>query len=293
MTAYKKTLRLIFPDWQHGPNPSSGLVPRLMATIAPNSGSAETAEIPALDAGVEPTHVGLMEAQALSCLPEVDYHGYRKETHAIMEEKQPDRLISFSTDGAVTLFTADYLHGLYEDLGVLWIDAHREPVTPERFWKRRVIFSGAITGNQEVLEGLVQKPIPKDRFMFLTRKPDDIPPSDKAQFEHLGIELAGPDAVSRESGRITGWLKEKGIKHLIVHIDLDSVGSADLRSGIFREENLAAISAEHESAVPQFRKLFKQILQETDIVGFDLMEYELIQSSDFTALMADLPIFND
>ena len=128
--------------------------------------------------------------------------------------------------------------------------------------------------------------------MFLTRKPGDIPPSDKAQFDHLGIELAGPEAVDLESGRITGWLKEKGIRHLVVHIDLDSVGSADLRSGIFREENLAAISAEHESAVPQFRKLFKQILQETEIVGFDLMEYELIQSSDFTALMADLPIFN-
>ena len=294
MTADGKTLRLVFPDWQHGPNPSSGFVPRLMATIAPHGKSSETVEIPAIEQELGAAHVGLMEAQALSCLPEVNYHGYCRKTRAIISEKHPDRVISFSTDGAVTLFTTDYLHGLYADLGLLWIDVHQEPVTPERFWKRRVIFSGAITGNREALEDLMKHPLPKERFMFMTRDPVEIPPSDRAQFEHLGIELAGLQVLSPENFSVIDWIRANGIKHLAVHFDLDSVGSADLRSGIFREENLAAISARHESPVPKLRELFKRILSEgVEIVGVDQMEYELIQFSDFTELMKELPIFND
>ena len=35
MASAEKTLRLIFPDWQHGANPGSGFVPRFLASIAP------------------------------------------------------------------------------------------------------------------------------------------------------------------------------------------------------------------------------------------------------------------
>lgn len=42
MASAEKTLRLIFPDWQHGANPGSGFVPRFLASIAPQGEHSET-----------------------------------------------------------------------------------------------------------------------------------------------------------------------------------------------------------------------------------------------------------
>lgn len=291
MTAAKKTLRLIFPDWQHGANPSAGFVPRLIATIAPQGARAETAEVPEPEFVNDQAHVDLMAAQAAIARPEEDFKGFYETTLKVLEEKDPEHVISFATDGAVTLCTADYLHRKYPDLGVLWIDAHREHVTPERFWKKRVIIAGAVTGNQEFLDGIVKNPIEKSRFFFISRDPEEIPPADRAQFEHLGIVLGDRSVVQPESTRIHDWIRESGVKQLIVHFDLDSVGAADLRSGIYREEAWQEVSDKPESLVPALRRIFATVRKEVEVVGFDLMEYELLQTTDFVELMKDCPIF--
>ncbi len=55
MASAEKTLRLIFPDWQHGANPGSGFVPRFLASIAPQGEHSETVEITPGDVSPERT----------------------------------------------------------------------------------------------------------------------------------------------------------------------------------------------------------------------------------------------
>ncbi|MCG5030970.1 hypothetical protein MAF45_05855 [Mesosutterella sp. OilRF-GAM-744-9] len=293
MTLNNKTLRLIFPDWQNGASSSSGFVPRLLATIAPQCDQSESVEVPLPESMLGHHSTDLMSAQASNLLTEMDFRGFYTATRRILDEKKPARVITFSTDGTVTLCSTDYLHEQYQDLGLLWLDLHQEHITPERFWRKRVIVTNALTGGCEELSGLIHKPMDRERILYVCRQADEIPPGDRREFQHQGISMAGSEALEADSRKIADWIRSLGLRHLSVHVDLDSVGAADLRSGILREENLRNISEEVQSDVDKLKVLFKEILKETDIVGFDLMEYELFQSEKFTELMKELPIFKE
>lgn len=57
-------------------------------------------------------------------------HGIQDAQKKI-EEESPDSIITIGGNCIVSLAPFDYLHGLYENIGVLWIDAHPDVSKPE------------------------------------------------------------------------------------------------------------------------------------------------------------------
>ncbi len=290
-----KTLRLIFPDCQHGASPASGFVPRLLATIVPQCPASITEEVHPDPSTQEMTRNNLLASGAMTLLTEEEYRGIYDTAREMIDEKSPGRIISFSTDGAVSLCPIDYLHEQYEDLGVLWIDVHPEPVTPERFWKKRTVVFGAITGNEESsIRHLMRAPVDPDRFFYVCSRSEEIPMADHVQFGHLGIRRAGRDALGAGNPEtILSWIREKGIRHLAVHVDMDSVGAADLRGGIQREQSSASLCQSDFRPVKQMEKLFSELHGKVNVVGFDVMEYELMNAPEFKEAVRALDIFNE
>lgn len=50
---------------------------------------------------------------------------------AILTERKPERMLTAGGDCAVDIAPIDYLHGLYPDLTVIWIDTHVDANTPD------------------------------------------------------------------------------------------------------------------------------------------------------------------
>ena len=287
------TLRMVFPDWQHGANPSSGMVSRLLATLAPQNGNFEQVEVKAPD-GYD--HMTEMENlyRRQSEISEEHIRAMHAEALRILEEKRPEHVVTFSTDGAASLAPMDYLHERYPDLGILWIDVHQENTTPERFWKKRVVIFSALNGDdQSPVHGLVNRPVKTGKIMYVSHRPEDIPPITRLTFSHLLRHQPGPVALEEGSTTISDWLRTKGIGHLSVHLDLDSVGAADLRSGILREQDQEMLAAPFDPDVlTRVGKLLLRLSHEVDIVGLDVMEYEMVNAPEYHDLMANLPILN-
>ena len=177
MASAEKTLRLIFPDWQHGANPGSGFVPRFLASIAPQGEHSETVEITPGDVSPERTQNEVVAARALTILSPEDFKVCYNAAREVLDAKAPDRVIAFSTDGAACVAPIDYLNEKYEGFGVLWLDVHREPVTPERFWRKRAALFSTFTGDAAQIPGLMKTSIPPSRFFFVSTRADEVPPS--------------------------------------------------------------------------------------------------------------------
>ena len=118
-TKMKKTLRLHYPQWQGGMNPNYVFGAQLLAAIAPPSETAEEATVPvARDFASASQRVGGIDKGA-ALLQQA------RAAKAILHEKQPDKVIVFGGDCAVTQAPFDYLSGKYgEKIGLLWLDAH-------------------------------------------------------------------------------------------------------------------------------------------------------------------------
>ena len=92
MASAEKTLRLIFPDWQHGANPGSGFVPRFLASIAPQGEHSETVEITPGDVSPERTQNEVVAARALTILSPEDFKVCYNAAREVLDAKAPDRV---------------------------------------------------------------------------------------------------------------------------------------------------------------------------------------------------------
>ena len=133
-----------------------------------------------------------------------------RSARAILDERRPSRILTAGGDCACDIAVIDYLHGLYPDLTVIWVDAHLDANTPATSPSGNLhgMPVAAIMGSApDALQPLLTAPLPPSRFRYVSA--------------HLGDE--GDWAFQREKG--LAWL-EPGAQisgPIHVHFDLDSL----------------------------------------------------------------------
>ncbi|TXM99221.1 arginase family protein [Methylobacterium sp. WL103] len=124
MTEDLKTLRLVLPHWQGGNKPTYQLGSRLLAWLAPDNGDL-TVEVPVPkpDGRKLPVEDGVVgKSEVLDVA---------RATRAIIEQHQPDRIVTFGGDCMVSIAPFSFLARKHEgDVAVLWIDAHPDVTIP-------------------------------------------------------------------------------------------------------------------------------------------------------------------
>jgi len=135
------TLRLLFPQWQGGNNPTYHLGARLLAWLAPANEKSIQAEVPIeLCQDIElPLENGIVARSVLL--------SQLKSATKIIEEHAPDRIIVFGGDCLVSQAPFAYLNEKYNgQLGVLWFDAHPDVSTPEMMPHAHAMVLGNLLG---------------------------------------------------------------------------------------------------------------------------------------------------
>lgn len=265
-----KTLRLNMPQWQGGNLEAYHLGGQLLAWLAPKAGGPEaTVDIPEPDGSALPLEDGIVARGAL--LKQAD-----RAAH-ILEQEAPDRVVVLGGDCLVDLAPFAYLNERYAgDLAVLWVDAHPDIMTKDQTAHAHAMVLGALLGQGDAdFVGRVAKPIPAERVMYAGLY--DMTATERTTVERLGIRMTTPSELIDSSLPVIEWLRSTGAQHLAIHLDLDVIDPAQLRSLYFTKPGAAA---DAYAGIPQGRMRISEVIRllndasrEVDVVGLGITEH--------------------
>jgi arginase len=214
-TEGETTLRLNMPQWQGGDRPEYSFGSALLTWLAPAAhGPVETVPVPEPTPG-EPLAVenGIIGRAAL-------LRQARAAQQAI-ERHRPDRIVTLGGDCLVDLAPMAYLNTRYEgSLGVLWVDAHPDLLTPNESPHGHTHVLSALLGRGDPdLVGEVDTLVKPSHVMCAG--PDTWSPVEGDAIAELGLRRAGADALAGGSSVMLDWIAGEGITHVAVHLDVD------------------------------------------------------------------------
>lgn len=291
MTQSKKTIRLLFPQWQGGNNPNYVIGSELLAHIAPKSDTSETFEVEVdidFDKKLEEEN-GVTGQRAIA--------QQMKRAADILEEQKPDKIIIFGGDCSMDQVPFDYLSGKYGDkLGVLWLDAHPDISTVHNSSNVHELVAANILGKgapQFVTK--VKYPILPNHIMYAGLIEKDLRTKDKLVKE-LNLRIVGPNELKENSLPILEWLEKNKIEYLAVHFDLDVLSPKDFRS-IYPAEPYTNVedfpAAVGEMKLTEVVRVLNDVSKRAEIVGLGIAEHLPWDAINLRRALSQIPIFND
>lgn len=281
----KTTLRLLMPQWQGGNNPAYVFGPNLLAWLAPKDENAIEVEVPVEpDDGLPlPFERGVAGRSVL-----------QKQAHAaskILEAYQPERVIVFGGDCLVSLAPFAYLNEKYDgELGVLWLDAHPDISTSQMHPHEHVMVLGNLLGHGDPGFAPIKRPLRPDQVMYGGLQ--KMTPEEETVVQRLHLRWAGPGDLASSSQPVLKWMKEKNIRHLAVHFDLDVLDPMLFRSLLFTKPGAPPVDASSgEMTLRQITRLMQDVSAQADVVGFSIAEYLPWDAMNLHEFFASIPIF--
>ena len=282
------TLRLLFPQWQGGNNPTYHLGARLLAWLAPANEKSIQAEVPIeLCQDIElPLENGIVARSVLL--------SQLKSATKIIEEHAPDRIIVFGGDCLVSQAPFAYLNEKYNgQLGVLWFDAHPDVSTPEMMPHAHAMVLGNLLGGGDAeFAKMVKVPIKPNLVMYCGL--EKMLPKENDIVAKYGIEIAESQELAHSSNSVLNWIADNKIQHLAIHLDIDV-----LDPKLYRDTYAAKPggypyeTTDGTMTFNQVSKVIKDVSAKADIVGFSIAEHLPWDAFNLQAFLSDLPIFND
>ncbi|WP_416409337.1 arginase family protein [Agrobacterium rosae] len=293
----EKTLRLLFPQWQGGGDPSYMLGSRLLAWLAPEAaGPVEEVTIAEPDGQPLQVRGGILARDAV--VSQFQDARRRIDLHL------PDRIVVFGGDCGVDLAPFAYLNERYDgDLAVLWIDAHSDLFSPKVFPNSHAHVLGSLMGqgDAEFLSAVKTPVKPGNAMVAGWRKlPDQH--SELQEFEdeladRLQIQRVGPEELVNDSKPVLDWLRATGAKHVAVHFDLDVLDANLFRSLTFSKPGMPTPTDNDIQAgrmtLPQVVRLLTDVANEVNVVGLGITEFVPWDAIALRDALAQLPLLGE
>ncbi|GLI04471.1 arginase [Paenibacillus tyrfis] len=275
------------PQWQGGNNPNYSFGAELLAWLAPDN-DQPLIEVPvqAYDGTPLENENGLNGRKQLLEQLEAAQH--------IINAHKPDRIVMFGGDCLVEQAPFAYLNERYGgELGLIWIDAHADLVRNVGYDNAHSLPLGNLLGEgDEEFAKHVKIPLkPENVFIAGLAAPTE---SETEVIQRLDIRTAGTKELTNSTESIKKWIKESGIKHLAIHLDLDVLDPKAFRSLLFANPEVPYnLFPEGTMQMPQLLHLIKELSEETDVVGLGITEHLPWDSIHLKNLLGEIPILNN
>lgn len=288
------TLRLLFPQWQGGNNPSYVFGANLLEWLAPeHHGPVERVTVAEPDGRPLDLEDGIIGRRAV--LAQAQDARRRIDAH------RPDRIVVLGGDCLVDLAPFAYLNERYDgELAVLWVDTHPDVMTKDVFPHAHAMVMGNLLGEGEPdFVNLVKRPIRPENVMFAGRLDTlpslpDVLAMENSFFERHKLRSAGPEELVETSAPVLDWLKAVGAKKLAIHFDLDVLDPSLFRSLLFSNPDPAVPKIEGSPSgrmtIEGVVRLLSDVSQVVDVVGLGITEHLPWDSMALKGMLARLPL---
>lgn len=184
----------------------------------------------------------------------------------ILKKANPDRIVTLGGECSVSVPPFTYLADKYDgDVAMIWIDAHPDITLPGEAYPG--FHAMAVTaclglGDKKIINELPKK-ISADKVLFVGLRDwerDEI----KERQKQLGIKHLTVEELKDNSNSLMAWVKSTGVKHILVHFDMDVLEPTEIIPAVGIVKNGMRIN--------EVVRIINDIAQDHHIVGLTIAE---------------------
>jgi arginase len=281
-----KTIRLLYPDFVSGGLEIYYFGANLLQHLLPENPDQPVVrvDIAAPDGKEESVTDGIYGREEVS-------HGI-KSAYEKIEEEKPDKIITIGGNCLVSFAPFDYLHGRYENTGILWIDAHPDVSTKENGYPcAHAMVAGSLLGGGDSVMTDQRKNPPFAAEDLLYVGLQDIFDYQKAYLDKTGVHYQIQTKEFVPESEIVSFVKAHD--HLLVHFDIDA-----LDEQFFHSTYYANPEAEGDGAgggrmrIDDVGKVLYLAEKYSDVVGLTIAEYLPFDEYRLHQMLSGLNIFH-
>lgn len=286
-----KTLRLQTPQWQGGNNHAYYLGSELLAWLAPKTDNpTEVVPVAFEDDKVLENENGIFGRSEIL--------GQIASARELIEKHLPDNIVVLGGDCLVDLAPFAYLSEKYQDeLGILWVDAHPDIMTPDQYYHAHAMVLRALMGEGDAdLKSFVSHPIKPNKIMYAGLNDEN---EYEASFiQSKSLRMCRPEEISNGSylSSIKQWVDEENIKYLAIHLDLDVLSTEYFGSLYFKNPNVPESDfdgiAQGKLSIPEVLNVIDQAAELAKVVGIGITEYLPWDVIKLKKMLEKLPLLN-
>jgi arginase len=261
-----KTIRLTVPDWQAGNNPLYYLGAQVLNFLAPRNSNQKQFTIK-IDEPT-PANTDLKKINHVTAQDTVKKN--LQKTIEVIDQEQPDKIITLGGNCLVSQAPFDYLHQKYgDDVGILWLDAHPDISTPEIFPNEHAMVLGnLIHQGDPTLQKLVKAPFNPESIMYLGLQEPTA--DEKKILPKLGINYSLQNKI--DITQVQAWIDNHNFSKILVHFDIDALDPKLFHEQYFDQPGIEDYDVSHGKIAPQeVSNLLAQLGNK--VVGLTIAEY--------------------
>ena len=286
-----KKLRLVIPQWQGGNRPQYFFGAKLLNWLAPET-EDETVEVK-IEAPTK-ENSPITEKKDDIIAKDILIKQY-KETLNILNEKNPEKVVVFGGDCSVELAPFAYLLEKYknEETAILWIDGHPDVTTVADNWMNfhAMVLASLLGEADKDIDSLVTTKVKPENVLFAGI--DDPREFDRVVYKKHNFKNFTTEEFKENGSKIVNELKNRGIKNVIVHFDLDVLDIYEFNSQYFAEPEIFDKYKDEfpvGAKISTVSKLINDVNDNFNLVGLGITEHLPWGAIKMAELLKELPL---
>ena len=282
-----KTIRLLYPDHVSGGLEAYYFGANLLQYILPANENQ-----PIVKVGIAPPD-GKDKSVTNGISAEDEVLAGIKDAQAKLESEQPDRVITIGGNCMVSLASFDYLHGRYENTGIIWIDAHPDVSTVKDGYPcAHAMVLGSLLGYgaDQLSAQMKNSKFKPEEVLYVGLQP--LHDYQEKFLKDVGVDYKVQDQAFVTDEEIGAFMQK--FDHILVHFDIDVLDEHFFHSTYFANFELVGDGAGGgKMKIEKLGQVLKLITENADVVGFTVAEYLPFDELRLHKMLSGIKLFTE
>lgn len=282
-----KTIRLLYPDYVSGGLDTYYFGANLLLHILP-----ENENQPLLKVAIAPPNG--KEHEIIDGIYGKDevIKGIQSAMEIINDEK-PDKIITIGGNCIVSQAPFDYLNGIYDNVGIIWIDAHPDVSTvKDSYPNAHAMVLGSLMGyGDESLSSLMKnEKFKADQILYIGLQ--DLHDYQEKFLNDLKVNFKIQTENFIGDNEIKQFLNQ--FDHILIHLDIDVLDANLFHSTYFANKELVGDgSGSGKMTIEKLSDILTLITGNSDVVGLTIAEYLPFDEYKLHQMFNKIKLFNE
>lgn len=282
-----KTIRLLYPDHVSGGLDTYYFGANLLQYILPQNPNQPTIKVEILP----PDNKEKAVTNGIYSEDEV-LKGIKDAQKKIAAE-EPDRIITIGGNCIVSPAPFDYLHGKYENVGIIWIDAHPDVFTVnDGYPNAHAMVLGSLMGHgaAQLASQMKNPKFKPNEILYVGLQ--SLHDYQEAFLKNMGVDYKVQDKSFLSDEEIMAFMRR--FDHILVHFDIDVLDEHLFHSTYFANPELVGDgSSGGKMTMEKLSEVLHLITENSNVVGFTVAEYLPFDEQRLNKMFSGINIFKD